>query len=97
MHENSRKQPKDLWITLLNINLKKAQHFIPWGAQGYNILTSKYFLCNFYNEILLFKIQWHSFFILGHLLITSKMSTYSSNLNFRLNELEFFLLIGVLT
>jgi hypothetical protein len=93
------------WSYLLNINLQKLQLLIPWDLGDYNIQTSKLFLLgvlcvNFFSPNLM-KIRWSSLFFgsfAHHFQI--KLSTHGSNLNsvfVIMNELELFLLMGVLT
>jgi hypothetical protein len=91
---------------LLNINLQKLQLLIPWDLGEYNIQTTKFFFfwvifsVNFFTPKLM-KITWSSLFFgsfAPHFQI--KLSMHASNFNFRfvsMNELELFLLTGVLT
>jgi hypothetical protein len=101
-----KKQPSDLEVTLLNINLQKLELLIPWDLGDYNIQTSKFyffwvfFIADFFIPKLM-KIRW-SFLFFGsfapHFQI--KLSIHASNLNSRfvsMSELELFLLKGVFT
>jgi hypothetical protein len=96
----------DLEVTLLEINLKKFQLLIPWDLGDYNIQTSKFyffgviFIMNFFTPKLM-KIRWSSLFFGSFVpYFQIKLSIHGSNLNsifVIMNELELFLLTGVLT
>ena len=89
----------------MNINLQKLQLLIPWDLGDYDIQTSKFFfwgvlfIMNFFTPKLM-KIRWSSLLWGSFALhFQIKLNIHTSNLNSRfvsMNELELFLLTGVL-